>query len=662
MNNIKTYLDELSELDDPLLLIRAVFMWLRPDDVSKHHTVVEKVEQLKCAMENNPKQAARIRENVQTLVIDLRFLPLYSDTGILPRRNFAEEFWRRVYDKLMPKPLVIFSAKNLLERIFDRRYDPLWVQAVPDETWLKLYRIFITEEPNRQVETHLLREVLYALEMLSIWLAAEEMEDELLRLDPSIAAYDSNFIAQERELSLFVTAYRSRFISTIETESADASHAWVMLQQCERQIKKFRQLALNKGSDLKLTYLLERLEQILARIHVLLAIVDEPDQAKFETNCIALFRHLVVKQSTERSIISLIRQTNYLLAKSITNHASRTGEHYVTATRREYMSMLKRGLGAGVFIAVMALIKIRLEYLGWSEGWTALSVSLNYGLGFVIIYMFHFTVATKQPAMTAAYIAEQLEYTHSGSVAKKDLAQLMLMVGRSQFAAILGNVAAALPVALLLGFMADAIFNETVMQLDKAAALMHEQNPVTSLALFYAAIAGFWLFVSGLVSGYFDNRCLYLDLPGRIRHHPVLQRIMTSRLRHRLADYIGNHYGSLFGNFFFGVMLGVTGYIGYLLGLPLDIRHVAFSVANVGLSSTVSWPGIWIFLEFVGFALLIGVVNLTVSFILALHVAMRARGIRFGSIRAIVAAYWQEIYARPWEVLLPPKAASSPRQ
>ena len=126
----------------------------------------------------------------------------------------------------------------------------------------------------------------------------------------------------------------------------DAEHAWVMLQQCNEQVKRFRQLAIREGSDLKLTYLLERLEQILARIRALLGILDADDPSVREADSLALFRQLVAEQSTERSIMGLFRQTSYLLSKSVTNHASETGEHYVTEGRREYMHMVGRGLGA----------------------------------------------------------------------------------------------------------------------------------------------------------------------------------------------------------------------------------------------------------------------------------------------------------------------------
>lgn len=661
MDNPGLFLDELAQSDDELTLLCDLFDWLRPEDSSQIDTVKEKVHQFAEAMNANPGQATIIREKVHTFILDMRFLPLYSDTGILPRRSFANEFWRRVYDLIMPKPPVIFSAKNLLEQIFNKPADYKWVQALPDDIWMTLFFAFIPATNNKKVKDHLLSEALYALEMLSIWLAAEEMEAELLRLNPAIVEYDSNFIAQEREISQFVAAYRSRLIPTVEERQTDAAHAWIMLNQCDEQLKGFRQLALSKGNDLKLTYLLERLEQVLTRIQKLLEILDEKKEGAFRTKCLALFRQFVAELNTERSVTSLIRQTTYLLAKSTTNHASKTGEHYVTENRREYIRMLGSGFGAGVFIAIMALIKIHIGTLDMTTGWHTFWVSMNYSLGFMLIHVLHLTVATKQPAMTAAYIAKKLEHADHGSIDRKELAQLIIKVGRSQFAAILGNVAAALPFALLIGAGINSFFGNAILDTVKAAELMQAQNPITSLALFYAAIAGIWLFLSGLVAGYFDNRCLYLDLPGRIREHPLLKRIIPNKLRNRFADYIGEHLGALWGNFFFGVMLGATAYLGYLLGLPLDIRHVAFSVANVGFSSTVTWPGIWIFLEFVFFALLIGVVNLTVSFIFALNVAVRSRGIRFGKFGAIASAFWREVRYRPWALFLPPGVDSQRR-
>ncbi len=345
METHKPNLAELAQQDDELTILCAIIDWLRPENVTQIDEVEEKIEDLAQNMAQEPEAAAQIRSKLSKFIVDLRFLPLYSDTGILPRRRFASELRRRVYNKLAPAPPVIFSAKNLIEQVFDQPGDPEWVEALPDEAWMQLYGSLIPSESSDKVKLHLVDEALYALEMLSIWLAAEEMEDELLRLDSTIADFDSNFIAQEREISRFVTACRSRLIPTVASEEIDASHAWVMLEQCSQQVKRFRQLALSKGSDLQLTYLLERLEQIMARIRTLLAILTADNPPEIQTRSLALFRQLVRQQSDEHSVNSLLRQTSYLLAKSVTNQASETGEHYVTKDRREYAEMMKRGLG-----------------------------------------------------------------------------------------------------------------------------------------------------------------------------------------------------------------------------------------------------------------------------------------------------------------------------
>src|SRR5690606_7117443 len=120
------------------------------------------------------------------------------------------------------------------------------------------------------------------------------------------------------------------------------------------------------------------------------------------------------------------------LSRSITHHASDTGEHYITSNRQEYLQMFRSGAGAGLVIAWLALIKIRLTGLGLSPGLETALVSLNYGLGFVLIHLLHFTIATKQPAMTAARLAQQVEQGSTGTADLKKLAQLMIEVGRSQ--------------------------------------------------------------------------------------------------------------------------------------------------------------------------------------------------------------------------------------
>src|SRR5690606_24305342 len=97
-----------------------------------------------------------------------------------------------------------------------------------------------------------------------------------------------------------------------------------------------------------------------------------------------------------------------------------------------------------------------------------------------------------------------------------------------------------------------------------------------------------------------------------------LKKLLRDGPRQKFADYLHDNYGALAGNFFFGILLGMTAYLGHISGLPLDIRHVAFSSANLGYSAVSGDIGILSFLLHLLFVLLIGFVNLWVSFTLAL--------------------------------------------
>ena len=93
-----------------------------------------------------------------------------------------------------------------------------------------------------------------------------------------------------------------------------------------------------------------------------------------------------------------------------------------------------------------------------------------------------------------------------------------------------------------------------------------------------------------------------------------------------------------------------------LFGLPLDIRHIAFSSAYLGYASSalefkLSTQAVMLALSGV---LLIGLVNLAVSFALTLSVAMRARRISFAQGRSLGLMLMRRFLRRPQDFLLPP--------
>ncbi len=179
--------------------------------------------------------------------------------------------------------------------------------------------------------------------------------------------------------------------------------------------------------------------------------------------------------------------------------------------------------------------------------------------------------------------------------------------------------------------------------------------------LFFAAIAGIWLFVAGLIVGYFDNLATYARIGERIASLRRLGAVVGLARARRIGAFVDRNLGAVMGNFLFGCMLGMTGALGSVLGLPIDVRHVTFSAANLTFalaSEQYQVPAGTVLSASLGVAL-IALVNLTVSFTLALYVALRSRGASFAVIPSLVVHVVQRVLKKPLRLLVPPRQASA---
>lgn len=577
---------------------------------------------------------------------DLRLYPLFISSGILAREGFGREMKNRLYERFNPSFKDINDLRDVFYLLFSDKNDVLWLDAIPLKEWRALFGVlsrYTAEKDRERLSVHIQNEGLFAIEMLSIWIAAEDMEPELMRMEPSLLNADSPFVALHREVVDWLQARR-------RGEVFDDSHLKVMFGQCQRLIERLQKRGAVVGSSLNVAYLLERLSQTLERLEKLMAIFVS---RRYLPRRILLLAGCFARAAAEQHSVSrLWKQSSKLIARSITQNAGDHGEHYITRDKKEYFAMLYSAAGGGVLIALMALFKTYLGTQIEDKVWRGIAEGLNYGLGFTLIFMLHFTVATKQPAMTAARFAEAVERNPQGKALNMKLAQLLVDVFRSQSIAVWGNVLVAMSLAALIAFIYQQQTEHALMNSAQIAYQLHSIDPFAG-TLWFAAIAGVWLFCSGIISGYFDNRSNYLNLRMRLRQHPCLKKLMTEKCRAKFADYLHENYGSIIGNLCFGLLLGLTGVVGYLTGLPLDIRHVAFSSANVGYIAVSGHFDFAFLLQCLLSVLLIGLVNLIVSFSLTLWVALRSLNTEIDSWWAILGEVCKIIKRRPLSLFLP---------
>lgn len=650
---------------DQVALWVALVDKLRPQRPTEADKATENLRTLCRLLARRPDLLANLRNAMLRLFDEHKQVTMYVSSGLLPSTGFFSETSRRIGNRLLPEVVDTTYLKDLIAVVFHRVDDEVWVNAIADEDWLELLRLLVGHqtpmfEEDASPLPKAVGEILESMRVLSFHVSAIGLDRELVRIDPNLEEHESPFLAQNAELLTYIEHY-SAWWTTPGALIADDAHLTVMLHQCDEVLQRVRKRAMRIGTSLTLTFKLERLRQHLERIHELNSLLSELRTRRVVEDAapriVRLFKTLVRAECRKNILSDYWGQNVELLSLRMTESASKTGEKYITSSRSEYFGLMASAALGGLIIAFMAGNKIVLGSQGMAPLNELLSFCLNYGLGFMLIHMLGGTVATKQPAMTANAIAASIGEARGKTRDLEALADLVVRTIRSQIGAILGNIGVAIPVALLVGLLIKLGTGEHFIGPEKALKLLDEIDPRGG-ALLFAAIAGVCLFTSGLIAAYYDNLSAYNRVPQRLRQLRGLRSWLGEARAERFAAYVEQNIGALVGNFFFGFLLGGATAIGVLFGLPIDIRHIAFSSAYLGYAATAldfSIPAATVVLAFSG-VLLIGLTNLLVSFTLTLSVAMRARRISFAQGRTLGGLLLKRLLRTPAAFLFPPRS------
>jgi site-specific recombinase len=371
---------------------------------------------------------------------------------------------------------------------------------------------------------------------------------------------------------------------------------------------------------------------------------------------------LLAALGDQSGLRALFAQHYSLLARQVTERSAETGEHYITRDHGEYRDMLRRAAGGGAVIAGTTFLKFAVLAIGLSAFWTGFWSGANYAASFVIVMLLHWTVATKQPAMTAASMAASLPSPSADGESDADeldafvdrVAQLI----RSQVAGIFGNLALCAPLVLLVQLAWKAAFGAPLVGEKDAHYVLHSLTLLGPSSLF-AAFTGVLLFASSLIAGWAENWFVYHRLDSAIAWNPrIVARLGAARAR-RWSAWWRKNISGLAANISLGMLLGLVPALAGFVGLPLEVRHITLSSGQLGAAlgalgpSLLREPQFWWCVAGISVT---GVLNLSVSFGLAFTVALRSRGLRLQDRSRIAAAIRQRIRQHPLSFLWPPKA------
>ncbi len=635
--------------DNALQLLRVLVSQLRPRLIQTIYKAEANLRILISYIEKEPELRDGLKRNLLFVIHNADIFSLFTQSGMITRGSFFGELQHKFSNKILPPLQEESSIEYKFSRIFNGTKDYHWMLQVDNTLWIGLFEAlqFRLHTIPVQVKAQLLN----AVKVLSYKLAAIGLEREITRQIPDHGAFFSPFMMQSRELE--------KLCDMVQTGAGEddidkaASSIYYLLNQCEDNIDSIKNTTDKNGSSLHQTFLIRRTEQMIGRIR---ALIDILDVKTFNVKwLVGLMKTITTQELNKTRLFGFISENLTFIAYQIAEHKSKSGEHYIANNRKEYKKMFYSACGAGVIISFVVMFKVMIHHMGLAPFWEAVMTSLNYAMGFIMIHITGSTLATKQPAMTASTLARFLDLKASGRPAYDKMALMFSKVWSSQTISFIGNLLVVLPLTATLVIIADTFLAQPFVPEAEAQNMLNANNPTRSLAWFYAGITGFFLFFSGIISGYYDNKVIYDKIPLRLKNHPRLQKMMPKEWLEKLGNYLDHNLGSLIGNFMLGFFLGTATFIGNILGFPYDIRHITissgyFSIGVWELLNTVPWHEIlWVFIGVLG----VGFVNFMVSFSLAFYVALKSRNVRSTDVLEFLKAIAIHFDTNPKDFLIP---------
>ncbi|WP_284409684.1 site-specific recombinase [Acidovorax sp. SUPP3334] len=600
------------------------------------------------AIEKDEAARQRLQAWWSALVGTVDITTLLADFGFAPRTALASEVAERLRYKLLPGSPETIDASELFMLALPYDFDALWLQALDEALLVRLLSAMAPAEAPGATrwQRALLDAITYcAGQILSTGFAPE------LRLRMSEAARDAQpFHALIRDVES-VRVEVTHQLRTTDRLDESVQRLRERLDACRAAAATVYSHFEDNGISVGLVFRLRQLRERILRVRELLDCLLSPTPAPTAARLMA---RLVTVGRERRSLRALLASNSSLLAAKVAERSAETGEHYITRTGAEYRAMVGKAAGGGLVMAFTTLMKFGIAALALSAFWGGFWAGVNYSVSFVLILLLHFTVATKQPAMTAPAMAAKLKDLRSDEAVVSFVDEVTHLV-RSQVAAVLGNVLVVFPMVIGITLMIAKASGEPAISTAQARHVL-ESLHLLGPSLLFAAFTGVLLFASSIIAGWAENWFVLHRLDSAVQYNPRITRLLGTVRAARWAHFLRENLSGFAANTSLGFMLGLVPPIASFFGLGLDVRHVTLSSGQLGAASTalglqvLHLPQFWWAVATIP---LLGALNVSVSFYLAFRLALRAHSVTGVERARIYAALRARMRGAPLEFFMP---------
>jgi site-specific recombinase len=546
--------------------------------------------------------------------------------------------------------------------MFTSERDAEWIAALPTDLLERIRDLF-----DYGVEENVLRpagslslDLLAALHNLTCQISStglsQTVRSRLGDADVRVAMEKQPFYRLTRAMLAVETAHQSVVEGTEPGKLLhEVNYLRLLLDECRIATDNVFAHLYQNGVSVDIVFQVERMRmRILRAEHLLDAWMasDDPHAGS------RLAAELVKANFASQSVAHLFHSNVSLLARKVVEYSADTGEHYIARDRAEYLKMLRMAAGGGLVTVVTVCVKFAITNAHLQSMLEGLLAGINYSASFLLMHFLHFSLATKQPAMTAPTIARELDGAGTPEGVESFVSSVVALI-RTQAAAVFGNVMLVFPVCLGVQLLWHAAFHADIISPEKAVATLRSFSLIGPTP-FYAALTGVLLWSSSLIAGWADNWFVLHRVADALTYNRRLRMTLGVAGAARLATFCRSNVAGVVGNITLGLMLGLVPAILTALTFTFEVRHVTLSAGSIGIAlgvlgkDALDLPELW---WAVAGVFSMAILNVAVSFALAFHMAVRSRDLRRTYVRSLRGAIWRRVFRQPRDLVWPVRGA-----
>ncbi|MDB5868899.1 MAG: putative site-specific recombinase transrane protein, partial [Polaromonas sp.] len=564
-------LDPQASLAERHVWLIKLFEWIRGDQASVQASLA-RVQAFMEAVQQQPDIQARLRAWWEVLIKTVDISPLLADFGFAPRTAFVSELAERLRRKLLPGTPETRDASELFPLVVPTRFDAQWMAAL-EEAQIGQLTALLSANPARDARRwhySLMDAITYCTAQIRATGFAPELRLRMSRASP----HTRSFHALPADVQQLRSVFFRRVRDDTALQAAVLQHR-ERLDACRQAVNGIYAHLEQNGISVGMVFRLRQLRARMLRDRELLEALLSPKPAMAALKL--LVRRVATVQES-KSIGALISTNSTLLSAKMAERSAETGEHYITRNRAEYREMLGKAMGGGAVTALTTLLKFTVVAIGLSAFWSGFWASVAYAGTFIMIQLLHFTLATKQPAMTAPAMAAKLKNIDSdeSTTTLENFVDEVAHLVRSQVAAVLGNVFMVVPAVLLVNAVIELALGRPMISPGNAHHVL-ESLTLLGPTLLWAAFTGVVLFASSMIAGWTENWFVLHHIGSAVRHNPRITAVLGNERAARWSAFMREHISGFASNISLGFMLGLIPPFTGFFGLELELRHVTLS-------------------------------------------------------------------------------------